>query len=85
MQSWLYVGASPSLTKGGFTLGSKTEETPKWTRHPTGQEQNFGPKEFTLGSMSNEVVLKWYHIPSKSLQSLLLRITPSNLRNQSSN
>ena len=31
-----------------FLLGSKTKETPK-PSDPIGQEQNFGPKESTLG------------------------------------
>ena len=53
--------------KGGFTLGSKTKETPT-SSNPIGRKQNFG-LEFTLGSGykvgKKEVALMWHPFPTE--------------------
>jgi hypothetical protein len=60
--------------KGGFTLGSKTKETPT-SSNPIGWEQNFKLKEFTLGSgfkvWKKEVGLMGHPFPVKSHRSTL--------------
>jgi hypothetical protein len=56
-----------SEPQGRFSPRSKIEDTPKLS-HLIGREQNFGPKEFTLGFMSraweNKLVLTWPCFPS---------------------
>ena len=61
-------------------------ERPTWNLTLSGWEQQFGPKEFTLGIWSTvwiiEVMVLWHQCPTKSWWSLLKKTLPPNFWNQ---